>query len=152
MQWNIVFVWAGWAWLSNLVWILWDLWFHNLIWIDEQESQITQQLSEKWIHIFKHWKYQVKPDDAIIYSAATKESPEVLKAFELKKTEHKPFLIWDYFQFLGEMTKYFKSIWFTGTNGKSSSSAMWIHIASHRNSWSISPRFWMKKLYVKFKT
>ena len=131
MQWNIVFVWAGGAWLSNLVWILWDLWFYNLVWIDEQESQITQQLQEKWIQVFKHWKYQVKSDDAVIYSAATKESPEVLKAFELKKSGHKPFLIWDYFQFLGEMTKYFKSIGFTGTNGKSSSSAMGIHVASH---------------------
>jgi UDP-N-acetylmuramate-alanine ligase len=47
-----------------------------------------------------------------------------LKVFELKKSEHKSLLIWDYFQFLGEMTKYFKSIGFTGTNGKSSSSAM----------------------------
>ena len=131
MQWNIVFVWAGWAWLSNLVWILWDLWFHNLIWIDEQESQITQQLSSKWVQIFKHWKYQVKSDDTVIYSAATKESPEVLKAFELKKSEHKSLLIRDYFQFLGEMTKYFKSIGFTWTNGKSSSSAMWIYVASH---------------------
>jgi UDP-N-acetylmuramate-alanine ligase len=125
MQWNIVFVWAGGSWLSNLVWILWDLGFHNLIWIDEQDSQITQQLQTKWIQIFKHWKYQIKPDDAVIYSAATKWSPEVLKAFELKKSEHKSLLIWDYFQFLGEMTKYFKSIGFTGTNGKSSSSAMW---------------------------
>lgn len=84
MLWNIVFVGAGGSWLSNLVWILWDLGFYNLIWIDEQESQITQQLQERWVQIFKHWKYQVKPDDAVIYSAATKESPEVLKAFELK--------------------------------------------------------------------
>ena len=138
MQWNIIFVWAGWAWLSNLVWILWDLWFHNLIWIDEQESQITQQLQQKWVKVFKHWKYKLKPDDSVIYSAATKESPEVLKAFELKKSEHKSFLIWDYFQFLWEMTKYFKSIWFTGTNGKSSSSAMWIYVASH-----CLPNFWI---------
>ena len=138
MQWNIVFVWAGWAWLSNIVWILWDLWFHNLIWIDEQESQITQQLSEKWVKIFKHWKYHVKSDDAVIYSAATKWSLEVLNAFELKKTEHKPFLIRDYFEFLWEMTKYFKSIGFTWTNWKSSSSAMWIYIASQ-----CLPNFWI---------
>ena len=138
MQWNIVFVWAWWAWLSNIVWILWDLWFHNLIWIDEQDSQITQQLTEKWVKIFKHWKYQLKSDDAVIYSAATKSSPEVLKAFELKKSEHKPFLIRDYFEFLWEITKYFKSIWFTWTNWKSSSSAMWIHIASN-----CLPNFWI---------
>lgn len=151
MQWNIIFVGAGWAGLSNLVGILRDLGFHNLIWIDEQESQITQQLSQKWIQIFKHWKYQIKADDAVIYSAATKESPEVLNAFEIKKSEHKPLLIWDYFQFLGEMTKYFKSIWFTGTNGKSSSSAMWIHVASQCLPnfgigivWALVPDFWGK--------
>ena len=151
MQWNIVFVGAGWAWLSNLVWILWDLWFHNLIWIDEQESQITKQLSNKWVQILKHWKYQVKSDDVVIYSAAAKWSPEVLKAFEIKKTEHKPFLIWDYFQFLWEITKYFKSIWFIGTNWKSSSSAMWIHVASHCLPnfaiwivWALVPDFWGK--------
>jgi len=156
MQWNIVFVWAGGSWLSNLVWILWDLWFKNLIWIDEQESQITKQLSDKWIQIFKHWKYQLKPDDVVIYSAATKWSPEVLKAFELKKSEHKSFLIWDYFQFLWEMTKYFKSIWFTGTNWKSSSSAMWIYIASHCLPnfaigivWALVPDFWGKSYMLK---
>lgn len=138
MQWNIVFVGAGGTGLSNLVWILWDLWFHNLIGIDEQDSQITQQLSAKWIQIFKHWKYQVKSDDAVIYSAATKWSPEVQKAFDLKKSDHKPLLIRDYFEFLWEMTKYFRSIWFTGTNGKSSSSAMWIHVATH-----CLPNFWI---------
>lgn len=151
MQGNIIFVWAWWAGLSNLVGILRDLWFHNLIGIDEQDSQITQQLKEKWIQIFKHWKYPVKSDDAVIYSAATKESAEVLKAKELKKFDHKPYLIRDYFEFLWEMTKYFKSIWFTGTNGKSSSSAMWIHIASKclPNFWiwivgALVPDFWWK--------
>lgn len=151
MQGNIVFVWAWWAWLSNLVGILRDLWFHNLIGIDEQDSQITQQLKEKWVQIFKHWKYQVKTDDAVIYSAATKESVEVLKAKELKKSEHKAQLIRDYFEFLWEMTKYFRSIWFTGTNGKSSSSAMWIYIASKCLPnfwigivWALVPDFWWK--------
>ena len=151
MQWNIIFVWAGWSWLSNLVWILWDLWFRNLIWVDEQESQITQELSAKWIQIFKHWEYQIKSDDVVIYSASAGWSPEVLKAFELKKAEHKPLLIRYYAQFLGEMTKYFKSIWFTWTNWKSSSSAMWIYVASHclPNFWigivgALVPDFWRK--------
>ena len=151
MQGNIVFVWAWWSWLSNLVGILWDLGFHNLIWIDEQNSQITQQLANKWVQIFKHWKYQVKSDDVVIYSAATKDSLEVSTSKELKRTEHKPLLIWDYFEFLWEMTKYFKSIWFTWTNGKSSSSAMWIHIASKCLPnfwiwivWALVPDFWWK--------
>lgn len=138
MQGNIVFVGAGWSGLSNLVGILRDLGFHNLIGIDEQDSQITQQLKAKWIQIFKHWKYKVKSDDAVIYSAATKESPEVLAIKKLKESDHKPQLVWDYFEFLWEMTKYFRSIWFTWTNGKSSSSAMGIYIASR-----ILPNFWI---------
>lgn len=155
MQGNIVFIWAWWSWLSNLVWILRDLWFHNLIWIDEQDSQITKQLSDKWVQIFKHGKYQLKSDDVVIYSAATKNSPEVMKAFELKKSEHKPFLIRDYFEFLWEMTKYFKSIWFTWTNWKSSSSAIWIHVASKCLPnfwiwivWALVPDFWNKSYMI----
>jgi UDP-N-acetylmuramate-alanine ligase len=37
----------------------------------------------------------------------------------------------DYFEFLGEISKYFKTIAFTGTNGKSSSSAMGIFVAKN---------------------
>jgi UDP-N-acetylmuramate-alanine ligase len=54
MHGNIVFVGAGGAGLSNLVGILRDLGFHNLIGIDAQPSQITEQLAQKGIQIFSH--------------------------------------------------------------------------------------------------
>ncbi|MEI7557355.1 MAG: hypothetical protein WCJ45_00410 [bacterium] len=43
------------------------------------------------------------------------------------KANKKAMVILNYFQFLGEVSKYFKSIGFAGTNGKSSSTALAIH-------------------------
>jgi UDP-N-acetylmuramate-alanine ligase len=71
----------------------------------------------------------MKADDIVIYSSATGGSEEVQQSKKLKREQHAPLLIWDYFEFLGEMSKYFKTVAFTGTNGKSSSSAMGIFVA-----------------------
>jgi UDP-N-acetylmuramate-alanine ligase len=38
-------------------------------------------------------------------------------------------VVLNYFQFLGEISKYFTTVGFTGTNGKSSSTALAIHTA-----------------------
>lgn len=155
MQGKIVFVGSGGAGLSNLVGIIWDLWFKNIIAIDGQVSQITQQLQTKWIQVFSHGEYTIKAEDIVIYSSATKESIEVQAALQLKKEQHTPLLIWDYFEFLGEMSKYFKTIWFTGTNGKSSSSAMGIFVASKvlEDFWlgivgALVPDFWGKSYCI----
>jgi UDP-N-acetylmuramate-alanine ligase len=71
----------------------------------------------------------VKAEDAVIYSSATQQSEEVQQIKKLKAEQHTPLLIRDYFEFLGEMSKYFRTIAFTGTNGKSSSSAIGIFAA-----------------------
>ncbi|GHV21538.1 hypothetical protein FACS1894176_06490 [Bacteroidia bacterium] len=115
--------------MSNIVGILRDLGFKNLIGVNDTPSQLTERLEQQGIQIFPHGKYQVNPEDAVIYSSATEGSPEVQEAKRLKKEEHTPLLLWDYFEFLGEMSKYFRTIGFTGTNGKSSSSAMAITVA-----------------------
>lgn len=65
----------------------------------------------------------------MIYSSASAESPEVLQAYQLKQAGKKPLLIREYFSFLGELSKYFKTVGFTGTNGKSSSAALAISVA-----------------------
>jgi hypothetical protein len=52
----------------------------------------------------------VKADDIVIYSEATKDSLEVQNALELKKKEHQPLKIWNYFEFLGELSKYFRTV------------------------------------------
>jgi UDP-N-acetylmuramate-alanine ligase len=63
------------------------------------------------------------------YAEATAESPEVLEARNIMKANKKVMVILNYFQFLGELSKYFITIGFTGTNGKSSSTALAIHTA-----------------------
>ncbi|MEI7918810.1 MAG: hypothetical protein WCH65_00950 [bacterium] len=45
------------------------------------------------------------------------------------KANKKVMVILNYFQFLGEISKYFTTVGFTGTNGKSSSTALAIHTA-----------------------
>jgi UDP-N-acetylmuramate-alanine ligase len=45
------------------------------------------------------------------------------------KASKKVMVILNYFQFLGEVSKYFTTIGFAGTNGKSSSTALAIHTA-----------------------
>ncbi len=138
MQGNIVFVGAGGAGLSNIVGILGELGYRNLIGINAERSQITQQLEQQGVSIFSHGEYQVKAQDIVIYSSAAKESTEVQEALRLKQETHAPLLIREYFEFLGEMSKYFRTIGFTGTNGKSSSSAMGIFAAS-----KILSNFWI---------
>jgi UDP-N-acetylmuramate-alanine ligase len=59
-----------------------------------------------------------------------KDSPELQEAYRLKEENHKPLLIRDYFTFLGEMSKLFKTIGITGTNGKSSSTSMMVVTAT----------------------
>lgn len=122
---NIVILWAGGSGISNIAHLLRDLGYRNLVAIDAQESQITQTLASREIPlVIGHGNYQVKADDILIYSEATKDSPEVQSAFQLKKQQHLPIKIWNYFEFLGELSKYFRTVGFTGTNGKSSSTAL----------------------------
>lgn len=136
---NIVLVWAWWTGMSGVAWLLHDLWYSNIICIDGFQSELTDNLEKKWLKvIIGHNKYEINNDDIFLYSEATVDSPEIQKArniakentslvqrpgFEKKK---KIPLIMNYFQFLGEISKYFITVGFTWTNGKSSSTALWI--------------------------
>ena len=149
---HIVIVWAWGSWISNLAHIIWDLWYKNLVAIDAQESQITTALKDKWIPVkIGHWKYDIKDDDIVIYSEATKDSPEVQNAFTLNKEHHLPLKIWNYFEFLWELSKYFRTVWIAGTNGKSSSTSL--AIFAWKNCmpelglwivWALVPDLWNK--------
>ncbi len=153
---HIVIVWAGGSWISNLAHIIWDLWYKNIIAIDGFESQITQSLEKKGISVkIGHWKYEIKEDDIVIYSEAVKDSPEVQKAFQLKKEKHLPLKIWNYFEFLWELSKYFRTIWISGTNGKSSSTALaivsWKKLINDLGLWivwALVPDLWNMSYYL----
>lgn len=127
---NIVLVGAWWTWMSGVAWMLHDLWYTNIVAIDSTESQLTQKLRDKWIKtIIGHGKYKVLRWDIIIYSAAVAESPEVLEARAVMKAKKMPMIILNYFEFLWEVSKNFISVGITGTNGKSSTTALAIATA-----------------------
>ncbi len=116
--------------MSGVAWILHDLWYTNIVAIDSTESQLTQKLRAKWIKtIIGHGTYKVLRGDIIIYSEATRESSEVLEARAVMKAKKMPMIILNYFEFLWEVSKNFISVWFTGTNGKSSTTALAITTA-----------------------
>jgi UDP-N-acetylmuramate-alanine ligase len=66
--------------------------------------------------IIGHGQYEPKIDDAVIYSEAAVNSIEVTSAKKLIHEHQRMMLIMNYFQFLGEISKYFKTIGITGTN------------------------------------
>ena len=79
--------------------------------------------------IIGHGKHKIQLGDVVIYSEATAECEEVREARKIMKANKKVMVILNYFQFLGEISKYFTTIGFAGTNGKSSSTALAIHTA-----------------------
>jgi len=65
----------------------------------------------------------------VIYSESAAQSDEVLEARAVMKAKKYPMIILNYFQFLGEISKYFVSVGIAGTNGKSSTTALAIATA-----------------------
>lgn len=111
--------------MSGVAWLLHDLWYTNLVCIDGFKSELTEKLEKKWLKvIIGHNKYEPNLDDVIIYSEAVVDSPEVTKARALAHENKKIMPIINYFQFLGEISKYFITVGFAWTNGKSSTTAM----------------------------
>jgi len=131
MNWNIVLVWAGWSWMSAVAWILFELGYDKeLICIDWNQSELTDRLQKKWINVLI-WEnnYTVWLFDHVIYSEACVNSIEVQTAKSYERTPKQSKFIWNYFQFLWEISKYFTTIWIAGTNGKSSTTSMLIDTA-----------------------
>lgn len=141
---NIVLVGAWWTGMSGIAGILNDLWYTNLVCIDGTQSELTDKLKAKGLKvIIGHGKYKVQLWDAVIYSEAVAECEEVREARKIMKANQKVMVILNYFQFLWEVSKYFISIWFAGTNGKSSSTALAIHTGK-----KLLPNFWLGILWA----
>lgn len=130
---NVVLVWAWWTWMSGIAWILHNLWYwEEIICLDSTESELTKKLKEFWLKVII-WenKYIPKITDHIIYSEACVNSSEVIQAKSYKRKAKEQRFIWNYFDFLWEISKYFTTIGITGTNGKSTTSAMLLTTAKN---------------------
>ena len=145
--------------MSGIAWMLHDLWYTNIICIDAIQSELTDRLQTKWLKvIIGHGKYKIQFWDTIIYSEATAESEEIIEAKKLRKDKRKIMVILNYFQFLGEISKYFSTTWFAGTNGKSSTTALAIHTAKKNLPnfglgilWALVPSFDNKSYIINTK-
>ncbi len=134
---NIVIIGGGWSGISAVAFLLKELGFDNLIVIDAHQSQITQSLSIQGIKtIIWHGNYQPHSKDFILYSDAAKNSPEVIQRFQLSRQNPKIKPPVSFFQFLGIISQFFKTIAISGTHGKSTTTAMTI-----RGAHKLSDRF-----------
>jgi UDP-N-acetylmuramate-alanine ligase len=65
----------------------------------------------------------------VIYSAAAEYSPEVQQAYALAQDYKQGMLVCNYFQFLGEISKYCRTLAIAGSNGKSTTTALALYAA-----------------------
>jgi len=142
---NTILIWAWWTWMSGVAWILYDLWYwENLICLDSTESELTQKLQKKWLKVII-WKgkYIPKITDNVVYSEACANSSEVQKAKSYIREPKQNRFIWNYFDFLWEISKYFTTVWITWTNWKSTTTSLAIQTAKgHLNN------FWLGILWA----
>lgn len=130
---NIVLVGAWWTWMSGIAGILNSLWYEKqIICLDAFESELSKKLEKMGLKVLI-WenKYIPQITDHVIYSEACINSTEVQTAKSYQRRAKEQRFIWNYFDFLGELSKYFTTIWVTGTNGKSTTTAMLLSTAKN---------------------
>ena len=121
----IVLVGVGWAGVSAIAELFCKLQIESVIGIDAHASSTTKHLKTLGMTIILwHGNYSVQEGDCIIYSAATKDSIEVITWFAYSKqnTVTPPPML--YAEFLWELSKYFYTLAITGTHGKSTTTGL----------------------------
>ncbi len=117
---NIVFLWWWWAGLSALVNIFQEINFDNIVVLDKSQSEITDKLERIWIKVkIGDGIYNFDSEDIVIYSDAVLGSQDWKNAKWLQK--------FSYFEFVGEISKYYKTISIAGTHGKTTTTSMLLH-------------------------
>lgn len=126
--------------MCGIAWILQNLWYwKQIICLDSTESELTKKLENLWLKVII-WKdkYIPKVTDHIIYSEACVNSNEVLQAKSFQRRAKEQRFIWNYFDFLWEVSKYFTTVWITWTNWKSTSTSLAIYTAqAHLQNFSL---------------
>ncbi len=134
-----VFLGWGWAWLSAIANIFFDIGFKNMIVVDANKSQITDKLQAKWIKVII-WDdiYDYQEDDIIIYSDAVVNSQD----FQKIKNNVK----FTYFELVWEISKWFKTISIAWTHGKTSTTSLMI--TAWKNLWFKDLALWIVGWFV----
>jgi len=116
--------------MSGLAGMFLDLGYSNIVGIDSDRSQLTDALTSRGVDIiYGHRQYDVQQGDCVIYSEAAVNSPEVQQAYTLLDQSIHGMVVCNYFQFLGEISKYCQTLAIAGTNGKSSTTALALYAA-----------------------
>lgn len=113
-----------------------DLGIDDVICVDGTQNQITDELTKiGYDVIIGEGKYQIKSTDFVIYSDALLKHPDLIKAKEAAENNpRKARYPMSYFQFLGEISKYFETIAIAGTHGKSTTTALATYTLSQLDS------------------
>ena len=98
--------------------------FDDIVVVDKYKSQITDKLqSQKIKVVIWDGKYNFSPSDVIIYSDAVIQS----KDFQKIKNNRK----FSYFEFLWEISKWFKTIAIAWTHWKTSTTSMFLYLGKN---------------------
>jgi len=128
---NIVLVWAWWTGMSWLAMMLFDIGYKNIICINNTQTDLTDRLRNHWLKvIIGHGNYTVDIKDFVIYSdiQAIIDGPEITQSRIYQQTPTKKHfhICMTYNQFIAEISKRFNTISISGSNGKTSTTALLI--------------------------
>jgi UDP-N-acetylmuramate-alanine ligase len=132
---NIVLVWAWWTGMSWLAMMLFDIGYKNIVCINNVQTDLTDRLARHGLKvIIWHGNYTVDIKDFVIYSdiQAIIDGPEITQSriHQQSPTKKHFHICMTYSQFVAEISKRFNTVSITGSNGKTSTTAMAI--------WSLS--------------
>lgn len=132
---NIIFVGAGGTGMSWLAMMLYDIGYHNIICINDVETDLTDRLSRHGLKvIIWHGNYHIDFHDIVIYADVQSiiEWPELIESRNHQNNTTKKYfhICLSYAQFLAEISKLFITIGIAGSNGKTSTTAMSIYALS----------------------
>ena len=132
---NIVLVWAWWTGMSWLAMMLFDIGYQNIVCINNIQTDLTDHLIAHGLKVFIwHGNYTVDIKDFVIYSdiQAIIDGPEIFQSriYQQTPTPKHFHICITYNQFVAEISKHFKTVSLSGSNGKTSTTAMTI--------WSLS--------------